>query len=97
MKTCIYYIKQNKQSIFYPHWAKSNLIKIKDLWDPMNNNWLSGTTIHDTLINKRNWIAEYKKMIKCIPQEWKRILQNLGAPAAIDLLTTVENPQQLEL
>ena len=92
-----YYIKQNKQSIFYPHWAKSNLIKIKDLWDPINNNWLSGNTIHDMLINKRNWIAEYKKIIKSIPQEWKRFLQNLDVTPASDLVTTVENPQKLVL
>ena len=69
-------ISEKKHSIFYPNWTKSKLVKIKDIWNPISNNWYEGNYIFHKLNVRRNWIAEYKKIKDCIPKSWKQLIKN---------------------
>ena len=67
---------KNQQSIFFKHWTQSKIIKIKDLWNSQTQAWKNGNEIFNALINKRNWIAEYRKIRMCISQDFKDILMD---------------------
>lgn len=69
-------ICHKQQSIFFFNWTKSNLVKLKDIWNSNTNNWKEGTEIYNILKNKRNWIAEYNKIKACVPLKWKQILKS---------------------
>ena len=81
-----YHIARNQQSLFFAHWSKANFKQIKDIWDSENNCWKTGKTIHDQLQQRRNWIAEYSKLKKYIPNDWKNILLNVKVQLDTTLL-----------
>ena len=68
------HIAKQQKAIFYPHWAQSNFVKIKDIWNVNSNSWENGLTIFNKLTKKCNWIAEYNKIKQYIPHAWKQIL-----------------------
>ena len=70
-----YNIKINKNPLFLPHWAQSNLKQVKDVWDTETNGWKPAQMILQELQRKTNWIAEFNSIKRAIPQRWKTILQ----------------------
>ena len=70
------HISKKQQSLFFTNWTKSNLSKIRDIWNSETKSWKTGPEIHTQLKNKRNWIAEYNKIKSCIPKEWKLLLKD---------------------
>lgn len=87
-------IAKRSQSLFYPNWCKSNFIKIKDIWNPVTNNWKNAIDIYTNLVPKNNWIAEFSKIKNYVPSEWKKILkQEVVEIRQADL----QNPKELYL
>ena len=44
------------------------------IWNDETNSWKSGQEIFNQLDKKTNWISEYNKVKKAIPNEWKNVL-----------------------
>ena len=65
------YIKCRNKCLFFPSWVKSGLVYINDIFDREGN--LSESFILKKLINKTNWIAEFKMLKSCIPKEWMQV------------------------
>ena len=61
--------------LFLCHWTKSKIKRVKDIWNDDTNSWKSGQEIFNQLYKRTNWIAEYEKIKKAIPNEWKNVLQ----------------------
>ncbi len=55
--------KFNGKPIFITNWAKSNILYVKDLFDP-GGDFISEQYTLNILINKHNWIPEYYKIRK---------------------------------
>ncbi len=62
------------KSLFFPHWCKSDLKQVKDLWNTAQNVFYSGAIVFEQLIKKDNWIVEYEIIKKAIPKSWLEIL-----------------------
>ena len=69
-------VTKKQQSIFFPTWTRSKIVKIKDIWDSDLKNWKKGEYIFNKLLIKRNWIAEYSKIKDCIPLSWILMLKD---------------------
>jgi hypothetical protein len=65
--------------------------KIEDIWDDNTHLFKSSTEIFNSLYDRRNWISEYSRMKKAIPQELKKMLKSepveLNAKANTKYLT----------
>ena len=62
------------KSVFFPHWCKSELKQVKDIWYSTQSVFHSGAIIFQQLIRKNNWISEYEIIKKAIPKSWLDIL-----------------------
>ena len=80
-------LSKKHQSIFLPHWTKSKLITINDLWDSTLKKWKTSLEIYQALVCKRNWIGEYQKIKDYMPADWKAILLDTAVQKSNDLLT----------
>jgi hypothetical protein len=47
---------------------RNNIFKINDIWDKNNNTFVENQTIFNRLDDKRNWISEWAKIKKSIPE-----------------------------
>ena len=50
--------------------------KIEDIWDDNTNLFKSSTEIFNSLYDRRNWISEYSRIKKTIPQELIKMLKS---------------------
>jgi hypothetical protein len=48
---------------------RNNIFKINDIWDKNNNTFVDNQTIFNRLNDKRNWISEWAKIKKSIPEK----------------------------
>lgn len=87
-------VAKNQQSIFFSNWSKSNISKIKDVWNCETKTWKTGNEIYNKLVNKRNWIAEFNKIKLYIPLTWKEMLKGEDVVQNDNLL---QNPKELLL
>ena len=88
------FISHKRKPIFFFNWTKSEILKIKDIWDVNENKWKGIYNIHEVLIDKRNSILQFNQIKLCIPQEWKNILRNVSVEQNKNLLS---NPKDLTL
>ena len=68
--------KTERPSLFFSHWAKSGLKKVKDIWDLETNNWVTGPFIFGKLCRKNNWLAEFNIIKRAINPIWFKCLQS---------------------
>ena len=47
---------------------RNDIFKINDIWDKNNNTFVDNQTIFNRLDDKRNWISEWAKIKKSIPE-----------------------------
>ena len=47
---------------------RNNIFKINDIWDKNNNTFVENQTKFNRLDDKRNWISEWAKIKKSIPE-----------------------------
>ena len=47
---------------------RNNIFKINDIWNKNNNTFVDNQTIFNRLDDKRNWISEWAKIKKSIPE-----------------------------
>ena len=66
-------IQYRNRPIYFKNWAKSEITKIRHIWD--NQNWKRTETILDKLDDKRNWIHEYTIVRQAIPNTWRETLK----------------------
>ena len=66
-------IQFNGKSLDFRHWATSGILRINDI---CNNGQISFDKIRNTLRNVSNLYFEFSKLIKAIPEEWKKLLDN---------------------
>ena len=52
---------------------RNNIFKINDIWDKNNNTFVENQTIFNRLDDKRNWISEWAKIKKSIPENVKKL------------------------
>jgi hypothetical protein len=57
---------------------RNNTLKINDIWDKNNNTFVDNQTIVNRLDDKRNWISEWGKIKKSIPENFVRKLKSDG-------------------
>ena len=55
---------------------RNNIFKINDIWDKNNNTVVDNQTIFNRLDNKRNWISEWAKIKKSIPENCVKKLKS---------------------
>ena len=55
---------------------RNNIFKINDIWDKNNNTFVDNQTIFDRLDDKRNWISEWAKIKKSIPENFVKKLKS---------------------
>ena len=67
------FIKLNKKCLVFPSWINSNLIFINDIINEQGE--IKENFILTKLDDKRNWISELAKIIKALPNDWKRLLK----------------------
>ena len=70
------FILSKNKTLYHKHWFKSNINFIDDLLQE-NGQFKPGEEIFHKLINKRNWMAEYKTIIASIPANWKENIKKL--------------------
>jgi hypothetical protein len=58
---------QNKPLIF-SSFLRSNIKTIQDIWDANSKQFIDCDLLYSKLIDRRNYISEYSKIKKCIPQ-----------------------------
>lgn len=58
-------IQHRGKSIFFPHWIKSNIKYVKDLYDN-SGNFITEEILLQRLNNKSNWIVEYSIVKKAV-------------------------------
>jgi hypothetical protein len=51
-------------------------IVINDIWDKNNNTFVDNQTIFNRLDDKRNWISEWAKIKKSIPENFVKKLKS---------------------
>jgi hypothetical protein len=64
----------NGNALFFSSFSLSDIQKIEDIWDDNTNCFKSSTEIFNSLYDRRNWISEYSRIKKAIPQELIRML-----------------------
>jgi hypothetical protein len=55
---------------------RNNIFKINDIWDKNNNTFVDNQTIFNRLDDKRNWISEWAKIKKLIPENFVKKLKS---------------------
>ena len=68
------YIQIKGKTIYFKLWNNSNINFIDDLIDK-EGNFLKGKKILEKLTVSTNWIDEYHKIVKSIPNNWKEKLR----------------------
>ena len=66
----------NGNALFFSSLSLSSMPKIEDIWDDNTNLFKSSTEIFNSLYDRRNWISEYGRIEKAIPQELIRMLKS---------------------
>jgi hypothetical protein len=66
----------NGNALFFSSFSLSGMQKIEDIWDDNTNLLKSSTEIFNSLYDRRNWISEYSRIKKAIPQELIRMLKS---------------------
>ena len=89
------HIAKDGRSLFYPHWSRSNFVKIKDVWNTENVTWKEGNVIYNNIRCKNNWISEFTKIKAYIPYEWKQLLK--GEPVGDETKQILQNTKPLKL
>ena len=69
------FVTHKRKSLLYKTWINSDLIKIKDIWDNENNDFIDERSLLEKLVVKRNWMTEYLNIKSSIPKQWKDILK----------------------
>jgi hypothetical protein len=57
---------------------RNNIFKINDIWDKNNNTFVDNQTIFNRLDDKRNWISEWAKIKKSIPENVLLFLSHIS-------------------
>jgi hypothetical protein len=66
----------NGNALLFSSFSLSGMQKIEDIWDDNTNFFKSSTEIFNSLYDRRNWISEYSRIKKVIPQELIRMLKS---------------------
>ena len=66
----------NGNALFLSSFSLSGIQKNEDIWDDNTNFVKSSTEIFYSLYDRRNWISEYSRIKKAIPQELIRMLKS---------------------
>ena len=66
----------NGNALFFSSFSLSGIQKNEDIWDDNTNFVKSSTEIFYSLYDRRNWISEYSRIKKAIPQELIRMLKS---------------------
>ena len=61
---------------FFQSFLRNNIFKINDIWDKNNNTFVDNQTIFNRLDDKRNWISEWAKIKKSIPENFVKKLKS---------------------
>ena len=69
-------IKFNRNPFFFQSFLRNNIFKINDIWDKNNNTFVDNQTIFNRLNDKRNWISEWAKIKKSIPENFVKKLKS---------------------
>ena len=88
-------VKHSGKPLFFHHWSKVGLQKISDIWNNVENKWISSYDILRRLEDKRNWMAEYTKIKNGIPKQWINKLQDNVLEIEED--SNLQNPRKLKL
>ena len=67
-------IKFDGKVLIYQNWINSDILYIKDILD--NNNTINENMILQKLIQKQNWISEFKTLQTAIPKLWLEKVKN---------------------
>ena len=70
IKTYLVTLRSNliENHFFFQSFLRNNIFKINDIWDKNNNTFVENQTIFNRLDDKRNWISEWAKIKKSIPE-----------------------------
>lgn len=69
-------IKINRKPLLFPSFSKSNIKTINDIYDINKKQFKDTQYIYNSLKDKRNWISEYCRIKKAIPENFLIILKN---------------------
>ena len=65
-----------RNPIFFQSFLRNNIFRINDIWDKNNNTFVDNQTIFNRLDDKRNWISEWAKIKKSIPEKFVKKLKS---------------------
>jgi hypothetical protein len=72
---------------------RNNIFKINDIWDKNNNTVVDNQTIFNRLDDKRNWISEWAKIKKSIPENFVKFSKTIEKKSGflLNLISELSN------
>jgi hypothetical protein len=94
MLFCNANILDKNNPLSFEHWTKSKIITVRDIWNIEQNKWKSGELIYNKLNKKTNWMVEFVRIKKAIPEKWKNCLNNIN-DRNLTVTSHIQNKQKV--